>query len=342
MNNKLLAIAGSLAIACLTLVNPVAAEVPVTINLGVAQWVFDSERGMDDATTPWVSVEYAFDDNWAAELFYADDSTSLEDGSNIDVTTWQLDMLYYGGSYIGESNRIRPYLAIGAGEIDYDAGTFDTVETTVNVGAGIRWMFSDRLGMRLEARVLHSLDEVQNDFLISAGLNYYFGKVKADAAPAPVAAAPVDSDGDGVNDDMDKCPNTPAGTRVDSTGCPLPVKEIASIKLKVNFGFDSTVVGEQYFSDVSELGKFLKRFGDLQVNVEGHTDSVGPEVYNKRLSQARAQAVVDLLVNEHGIASNRLSATGYGENSPVASNDTKAGRAENRRVMATLEVEYSK
>ena len=128
--------------------------------------------------------------------------------------------------------------------------------------------------------------------------------------------------------------------RVDATGCPLPVAQVASIKLKVNFDFDSTKVKEVYFGDISELAAFLKRFSDLQVDVEGHTDSVGPENYNQQLSQRRAQAVVDLLVNQHGISADRLEAVGYGESRPVASNDTSEGRAENRRVMATLEVEY--
>ncbi|MFU8765992.1 MAG: OmpA family protein, partial [Haliea sp.] len=153
-------------------------------------------------------------------------------------------------------------------------------------------------------------------------------------------AAPLDSDGDGVTDDRDKCPGTAPGTRVDADGCPLPVAQVASIKLKVNFDFDSSVVKEHYFADISELAAFLKRFDDLQVQVEGHTDSVGPENYNQQLSQRRAQAVVDLLVNQHGIAVNRLEAIGYGEARPVATNDTADGRAENRRVMATLEVEY--
>ena len=116
--------------------------------------------------------------------------------------------------------------------------------------------------------------------------------------------------------------------------------QIASIKLLVNFDFDSAVVKEQYFNDLGELAAFLKRFEDLQVDVEGHTDSVGPEDYNQQLSQRRAQAVVDMLVNQYGIASSRLEAKGYGETRPVASNDTAEGRAENRRVMATLEVEY--
>jgi len=118
------------------------------------------------------------------------------------------------------------------------------------------------------------------------------------------------------------------------------VAQVASIKLKVNFAFDSDVVQERYFADLSELAEFLKRFSDLQVDVEGHTDSVGPEDYNQQLSQRRAQAVVDMLVNQYGIAASRLEPKGYGESRPVASNDTEEGRAENRRVMATLEVEY--
>jgi OOP family OmpA-OmpF porin len=123
-------------------------------------------------------------------------------------------------------------------------------------------------------------------------------------------------------------------------GCPLPVTQVASIKLMVNFGFDSSRVEERYFADLAELGAFLKRFEDVYVDIEGHTDSIGPDDYNQSLSQRRAQAVVDLLVNEHGIAPARLQAKGYGESRPVADNGTSEGRAQNRRVMATLEVEY--
>jgi OOP family OmpA-OmpF porin len=233
--------------------------------------------------------------------------------------------------------RIRPYAAFGAGEIDIDADSFDSVETTLNAGFGVRWMLNDRIGVRLETRALHSLDEEETDILASAGLNFFLGNVEPDPVPEP---EPLDSDGDGVTDDKDRCPNTPLGTKVDADGCPLAAARVASVKLKVNFGFDSTEVTEQYFSDLSELATFLKRFGDLQVDVEGHTDSQGAEDYNQGLSQRRAQAVVDYLVSQHGIDADRLEAKGYGESQPVATNDTEEGRAENRRVMATLEVEY--
>lgn len=339
MKQRILAGVAAAAAAASLISLPASSEVPLTINAGVGYWHFDGDRRFEDTETPWLGLEYAFTDNWAAEILYAEDSSRFNDGIKADVATWQLGMLYYTGSYIGEGNRVRPYLAFGMGEIDIDAGAFDTVETTANAGAGVRWMLTPRFGARLEARMLHSLDENENDFLFSAGLNYYFGKVSEPAAPA-APPAPVDSDGDGVTDDRDKCPGTAPGTRVDSDGCPLPVAQVASIKLKVNFDFDSTEVKEHYFADIGELAAFLERFDDLQVDVEGHTDSVGPENYNQKLSQRRAQAVIDLLVNQHGISANRLEAVGYGESRPVASNDTEAGRAENRRVMATLEVEY--
>lgn len=321
-----------------------SAQLPITINAGFGQWNIDDERRLKDTTTPWLGVEYGLSDRWAAEFIYAEDESRYRNGGpKADIATWQLGALYYLDDFRDPDRSVTPYLALSGGEIDIDAGDFDTVETTVALGGGLRWMLTDRFGLRAEARMLHSLDENHNDWLFSAGVNYYLGETNRGAGAttgAAMTAADLDSDGDGVTDDMDKCPDTPVGTRVDSVGCPLPVAKVASIKLKVNFDFDSSVVQEQYFSDLEELAEFLQRFTDLQVDVEGHTDSTGPESYNELLSQQRAQAVVDLLVNEYGIAAQRLEAKGYGESQPVADNATREGRAENRRVMATLEVEY--
>tara|TARA_B100001540_G_scaffold275481_1_gene261685 strand:+ start:285 stop:1310 length:1026 start_codon:yes stop_codon:yes gene_type:complete len=339
MKKHLIAASAATSMALAGLSQPAAAEIPITLNAGGGYWFFDRDlkgQDLDDTATPVVGAEWAFNDNWAAEVMFADDEADLDGGGDADVTTWQVGMLYYGGSYIGAPFRLRPYAAFGAGEIDVDADSYDSVETTVNGGLGVRWMLGRRVGVRLEARALYSLDESDTDILTTAGLNIYLGKVD----PDPVVQEIGDEDGDGVPDDRDRCPGTAPGTRVDADGCPLPVAKVASVKLKVNFGFDSTEVQEQYFSDLSELADFLKRFSDLQVDVEGHTDSTGPADYNMGLSQRRAEAVVDVLVNQYGIERSRLEPKGYGETQPVASNDTKEGRAENRRVMATLEVEY--
>lgn len=138
----------------------------------------------------------------------------------------------------------------------------------------------------------------------------------------------LDSDGDGVKDSKDKCPGTAKGVPVDNDGCDLD-KEY---KLHgVNFEFDSARLTEESKAILDEALRILQRHPDLKVEIAGHTDSTGSDSYNQGLSQRRAQSVLDYLVGKGANAAN-LTAKGYGESSPVASNDTKEGRAENRRV----------
>ncbi|TXL13283.1 hypothetical protein BMR05_12250 [Methylococcaceae bacterium HT4] len=132
-----------------------------------------------------------------------------------------------------------------------------------------------------------------------------------------------DSDGDGVDNANDKCENTPAGAKVNSQGC--------WFYNSVDFSFDSTTISEAYAPLFDNAISTLKRNSGLNVQLEGHTDSTGPEAYNQGLSERRAQAVKNHLI-ENGIAASRLTVKGFGEADPIASNDTAEGRAENRRV----------
>lgn len=342
MNKRILAASVAFTCALGATAPQAVADVPLTVNVGASRWFYTSDHEIENMDALQLGLEWAFTDAWAAELSYsADDAEEEMFGGDADMTHASLGALYYLGSYRDQGMRFRPYGAAGVGYYDIDPdgdlrGSEDSA--TLYAGGGVRWMLTQRFGARLDYRVHYGFDESTWDSVLTAGINWYFGDVSPMTPPPP--PAPVDSDGDGVPDDRDRCPGTPAGTRVDADGCPLPVAQVASIKLKVNFGFDSTKVQEKFFSDLGELAAFLKRFEDVQVDVEGHTDSTGPEDYNQQLSQRRAQAVVDYLVNEHGIDRSRLEPKGYGESQPVASNDTKEGRAENRRVMATLEVEY--
>jgi len=325
-----------------------AAEVPLTVNAGYGYWYWDSDRDLSNSGVPLVGLEWAVSDRLAAELTYGYSETDTDKaGEDVDINYYSAGLLFYSGSYIGGPNRIRPYLGFGLGQTKFDSdannNTFHNRESDVHVSGGLRWMITPAFGARLEARAVNSLDKHDWDTLLSVGLNYYFGKTAEDTGASALAGGAVasgDEDGDGVSDANDKCPGTPPGTRVDSDGCPLPVARVASIRLLVNFAFDSSKVQEKYFKDISEVAAFLKRFEDVHVVIEGHTDSTGPDDYNMKLSQRRAEAVVDVLVNDYGIARNRLEPKGYGEADPVASNDTAEGRAQNRRVMATLQVEY--
>ncbi|TGD71165.1 OmpA family protein [Mangrovimicrobium sediminis] len=343
---KFLTAAGlACGLAMTTLAQPAAAEVPLTLNAGVGYWHFDSARNLDDNPTPFAGLEWAFNDLLAIEALatYNDTGFSDERPGDVDVAAYQIGLLFYAGSYIGAPKQVRPYVTFGMGKLDFDSDPYDSRESTLHLGAGARWMVTPRVGMRFEARGMNSLDTHDTDLLMSVGLNWYFGKVEDDMAASAMSGGAVasgDEDGDGVLDVDDRCPGTPAGTRVGSDGCPLPVTRVASIKMTVNFAFDSSVVQEKYFNDISELAAFLKRFEDVYVDIEGHTDSVGPDDYNMALSQRRAGAVVDVLVNQYGIDRRRLEPKGYGETQPVADNASAEGRAENRRVMATLEVEY--
>jgi len=142
---------------------------------------------------------------------------------------------------------------------------------------------------------------------------------------------PLDTDKDGVADYKDMCPGTPLGTIVDETGCPLKGEKILSLT-GVNFAFDKAVLTADAQGVLEEAVELLKNTDSMiEVRVEGHTDSRGTDAYNMTLSQKRAEAVVAYLVSR-GVKSNSLMAVGMGESTPVANNDTEAGRAANRRV----------
>ncbi len=136
-----------------------------------------------------------------------------------------------------------------------------------------------------------------------------------------------DSDGDGVPDYLDKCPGTAAGTVVDTDGCARTIVSLSG----VHFAFDSATLTSEAKSILDGAAQAIKARSGTSFTVEGHTDSNGPEAYNQSLSERRANSVKDYLTSK-GVASSSLRAVGKGESSPVSSNDTRAGRAENRRV----------
>jgi len=145
-----------------------------------------------------------------------------------------------------------------------------------------------------------------------------------------------DSDGDGVSDKFDKCPNTPAGTVVDGSGCPIKFPE-AKQELTSNeyfapigFEFDSSVLKTESYSTLDKLAKEL-RDSNRSVTLDGYASAEGTEEYNNNLSKDRANAVKQYLVNA-GVAASSINANGYGEANPIASNATEEGRVQNRRV----------
>lgn len=146
-----------------------------------------------------------------------------------------------------------------------------------------------------------------------------------------------DSDGDGVLDKDDKCPDVP-GT-VANNGCPEVTEEIQKTLNEyartILFDLNKATIKAESAKALDDIIKILNEYPYAKFHVEGHTDSSGSDAYNMKLSDARALSVKEYLVN-HGIDEFRLSSKGYGESRPVASNATRAGRAQNRRVEINL------
>ena len=147
--------------------------------------------------------------------------------------------------------------------------------------------------------------------------------------PVPVAAAPkpLDSDKDGVPDNLDQCPNTPLGATVDARGC-------WTYAAKVLFDINSAKVKPEAYPMLNEAVLIMKKNPDLKVEVDGYADSTGAAAYNMTLSEKRAEAVKKFFVDQ-GIDPDRLTTKGFGSTKPAASNKTKEGRAQNRRVELT-------
>jgi len=146
-----------------------------------------------------------------------------------------------------------------------------------------------------------------------------------------------DTDGDGVADQFDKCPGTPAGTAVDGSGCPLPKFETAVADNSnltgfetVQFEFNSSVLKTESYPTLDKLSSVLRENGG-KVTLHGYASSEGTAAYNVKLSKDRANSVKTYLVNS-GVNSSAVVTKGHGEANPIASNDTEEGRIQNRRV----------
>lgn len=175
---------------------------------------------------------------------------------------------------------------------------------------------------------------------------------KCPGTPAGVkvdtSGCPLDSDGDGIPDDQDQCPNTPPGLKVLPDGCapsgdcrrPRPGEAVDArgcaldrrfVLRGVKFEFDSDRLLPESKVILKEVAETLSAYPNIKVDVEGHTDNIGTDAYNLGLSERRSITVQKFL-ESNGVVAKRLRPVGYGESVPIDTNDTEAGRENNRRV----------
>lgn len=315
----------------------------------------DSNRVINDDGGVGVRVLYGrvIKENWYWEGQFADNT--LETGVNGATDYYQahlgLDIAYR----FGDEEGYRPFVLVGAGAVYDDVFPVrsdrpqdDDVSLFFNVGAGFISREIGRAGVRVRGEVRYvssQFDAGFDDWHYGIGIELPLGRtniitrirteqpMQNRVRVQTVATQPADSDGDGVVDGIDRCPNTLKGAQVDQFGC---VKKQVLQLDGVFFESNSSQLRAASAPALKKLTEFMKGQPDAKVEIAGHTDSVGAASYNKMLSQKRADKVKASLTGR-GIDASRMKSVGYGESQPLTTNETSEGRAQNRRVEFRIE-----
>lgn len=352
--------------AALLLATTAQADYQHRVFVGGSLLLADSDRSKEQQNFGWqLGFGKELDPRWSLEgqLFGA----TIESGSKVVSDFYQYGLgldLHYA---FGDREQPTPYVLAGAGIARNDVVPDRLDDTTpfVNLGAGLvgRIKGIDMLRYRVEARLVY--DDFLNGVLdtrLTAGLEIPLGTTapKVVTREVPVAVerivtrevpverivtkeVPVtvekvvyrvpepldnDSDKDGVVNDKDKCPGTLPGAKVDGDGC--VVKQTLTLH-NISFATNSAKLTLDSKALLQGVVQFLQADRSVRMQISGHTDDVGKDAYNLKLSKARAASVRSFLV-AHGIEAKRLTSTGYGEGRPISSNASEEGREANRRV----------
>lgn len=318
---------------------------------------------LDDDNHYGLAVGYRFDSPYSLELRHsvtsADLIAPLTGDSDFDTTG--INLLYN----VDTGGKLTPFASVGYAHTSYRLPALDD-DDSLALGLGFKYFIGEKAALRADGQLFKGGENDTIETAFSLGLHFATGGSKT--APKPIAKAEGDADRDGVLDSADRCPGTPAGVAVDADGCPqdddgdgVPnykdkcpnttdrrakinrdgcyekLTKTVSLRLNVEFDFDSSKARPEHAKEVRKVADFMKSYPSSTVVMEGHTDSMGDQSYNQGLSERRAKTIADMLVNDHGISSSRVDSRGFGESQPAASNDTKEGRQRNRRVVANLE-----
>ena len=265
--------------------------------------------------TPWLGFEAEYN-----QVKGDVDGTGL---SGAEYKQTQINGNFYATSDLITKNydsKIKPYVLLGAGHYKYKGDGSLSGEgwkdegTLGNAGFGAFWRLNDALSLRTEARATYNIDEDFWNYTALAGLNVVLGGHLKPAAPV-VEVAPVE-------------PVAPVQ--------PQELTEDLNMELRVFFDTNKSNIKDQYKPEIAKVAEKLVEYPNATARIEGHTDNTGPRALNERLSLARANSVKSSLVNEYNVDPARLSTQGFAWDQPIADNNTKEGRAMNRRVFATI------
>lgn len=297
----------------------------------------------DHGITGSLVYGYRFNPSFGMELNVMGSTIETGDGNGTDFYQegGTVDLVFdYRDRAVGWT----PFMLLGAGAVYNDVipDSQDKVTFIANAGLGLVTAPFTSLGIKLRAEGRYQYDDFQKgqqDVRLLAGIEFPFGGervVVAVATPPTVEIREVirpyvDTDKDTIEDSRDKCPDTPEGLKVDADGC---VIEGQNLELRgVTFAFNKSDLQLNAQTVLDYVTKGMNGQPSMTVEIAGHTDSVGSAAYNIKLSQRRAEAVLNYLLAQ-GIAEARLTAKGYGESELLINPENDAlDQERNRRVM---------
>lgn len=298
-------------------------------------YTFEGNENIDTSMVYGLRAGYNFTKNLGVEGFFNYVPASFKDtlgigDDDIKLYGYGVEALYH---FMPEK-RLVPFLAVGLGGTHYSPpdGIESKDKFTVDYGAGLKFFVTDWMALRADVRHVLPLNDRYNDLLYTFGINFAFGGAKKVAEPVkeePAVVAPPPPPPPVVEEAKPQAEAAPE------------IVEKGRTTLNVLFDTNKAIIKKNSFKDVDNLVDVMKKYPELNVTIEGHTDNVGKAAYNKKLSQKRANAVKAYMVKA-GIDAKRLTAVGYGMEKPIASNATKAGKAKNRRVEAAVDYTIKK
>ena len=242
-----------------------------------------------------------------------------------------------------------PFFAIGAGGIMIDSSTHTTRNYLLNYGVGVKYFIENYLAVRADVRHLGVYENVnmRNNFELSAGLSYYFGKERTKKVPTPLE--PKKKEKVATENTLPKFEEIVKPTEADATDkavavaanqTALAVAEASTDQIvkdevlkeaTIEFDINSSSIEQGYFTLLKEIAEILKSSEDVKVHIDGHTDGTGILAVNMALSEQRALSVQGGLISS-GVNPKQLSISAYGPAKPIADNTTVDGRQKNRRA----------
>lgn len=300
----------------------------------------------DDDPYAWdVFAGFLFNDYFGVELGYrdlgraewVDYSNKLNDvgarGMNLGLVAfwpfanrWSLSAEAGALNYLISNNK------------NYGSEYYSDSGVAPYIGAGIGYNITDNLKLQAKYRRYENLDEDKWKTLEMESnywgleLSYRFGSKSKPIVPVAVVIG--DADNDGVNDDMDQCPDTPATHKVDSNGCTIYQDAEDKFEIEAKFASNSATVKESSYSDIKDLAEYMNKHPNSEVVIAGHASNTGAADYNMALSERRAMAVADILINKYGVAPGKVSSKGYGITQPLIEGRSIEANQANRRIEA--------